>query len=162
MHTLYAPCENRRRLSRNRCYESYRTACFRHKEDLSCEIRERLRQQAVFSVLHFRLCSKACFLKIYGFIWGKAKILLLPCCLGIIGILLVFLAIIAYVNGVLKRFRKISAAEAIRFGTSQEKNAGAKRFTLSGNRLFNTNIFLGIKDVLCKEKDFTPQCLQCW
>lgn len=72
--------------------------------------------------------------------------------LGIIGILLVFLAIMAYVNGVLKRFKKISAAEAIRFGTSQDKNTGTKRFTLSGNRLFNTNIFLGIKDVLSRKK----------
>lgn len=72
--------------------------------------------------------------------------------LGIIGILLVFFAIIAYVNGVLRRFRKISAAEAIRFGTSQEKNAGTKRFNLSGNRLFNTNIFLGVKDVLSRKR----------
>lgn len=40
---------------------------------------------------------------------------------GILGILLVFLAIIAYVSGVLRRFRKITVAEAIRFGTSQEK-----------------------------------------
>ncbi|MCE5169118.1 FtsX-like permease family protein [Paenibacillus profundus] len=72
--------------------------------------------------------------------------------LGIIGILLVFLAIISYVSGVLKRFRKISAAEAIRFGASQEKNAGANRFCLNGNRLFNTNIFLGIKDVLARKR----------
>ncbi|MBK3496381.1 FtsX-like permease family protein [Viridibacillus sp. YIM B01967] len=70
---------------------------------------------------------------------------------GIIGILFVFLAIIAYVSKVLKRFRKISAAEAIRFGTSQEKSAGAKHFCLSGNRLLNTNIFLGIKDVLARK-----------
>lgn len=72
--------------------------------------------------------------------------------LGIIGILLVFLAIIAYVNFVLKRFRKISAAEAIRFGTSQEKTTGVKHFSLSRNRFFNTNIFLGIKDVLTRKK----------
>lgn len=72
--------------------------------------------------------------------------------LGIIGILIVFLTIIAYVNGVLKRFRNISAADAIRFGTSQEKVVGAKRFTLSGNRLINTNIFLGMKDVLSRKK----------
>lgn len=71
---------------------------------------------------------------------------------GIIGILLVFLAIIAYVSGVLRRFRKISAAEAIRFGTSQEKTAGAKRFQLSANRLFHTNVFLGIKDVLARKR----------
>jgi putative ABC transport system permease protein len=69
-----------------------------------------------------------------------------------VGILLVFLSIIAYVNGVLKRFRKISAAEAIRFGISQEKSKGAKRFILNKNRLFNTNIFLGIKDVLTRKK----------
>ncbi|MEC0201827.1 ABC transporter permease [Paenibacillus lautus] len=71
---------------------------------------------------------------------------------GIIGILLVFLAMIAFVSAVLKRFRNISAAEAIRFGTSQEKNIGAKRFYLSGNRLFNTNVFLGIKDVLARKR----------
>jgi putative ABC transport system permease protein len=71
---------------------------------------------------------------------------------GIIGILLVFLAIISYVNGVLRRFRRISAAEAIRFGTSQEKTKGTKRFNLSENRLFSTNIFLGIKDVLARKK----------
>ncbi|MDW0117466.1 FtsX-like permease family protein [Sporosarcina thermotolerans] len=72
--------------------------------------------------------------------------------LGIIGILLVFLSITGYVNGVLKRFRKISAAEAIRFGTSQDKKIGAKRFTLVKNRLFSTNVFLGIKDVLARKK----------
>lgn len=72
--------------------------------------------------------------------------------LGIIGILLVFLAIIAFVSGVLRRFRKISAAEAIRFGTSQENNAGAKRFCLNRNKLLNTNVFLGIKDVLARKR----------
>ncbi|WP_048601004.1 ABC transporter permease [Rubeoparvulum massiliense] len=71
---------------------------------------------------------------------------------GIIGILLVFLTMIAYVSGVLRRFRKISATEAIRFGTSQEKSTGAKRLHLSGNRLLNTNVFLGFKDVLVRKR----------
>ncbi|PAQ16734.1 ABC transporter permease [Bacillaceae bacterium SAOS 7] len=70
---------------------------------------------------------------------------------GIIGIFIVFLAIISYVSKVLKRFQKISAVEAIRFGTSQEKSAGAKRFCLSGNRLLNTNVFLGVKDILMRK-----------
>lgn len=74
---------------------------------------------------------------------------------GITGVLLIFLAMIAYVSGVLKRFRKISASEAIRFGTSQEKSAGAKHFRLSRSRLFNTNVFLGIKDVLSRKKLYT-------
>ncbi|GAB6928275.1 ABC transporter permease [Paenibacillus sp. JCM 10914] len=72
--------------------------------------------------------------------------------LGIISVLLVFLAIISYVNRVLRRFRRISAAEAIRFGTSQEKTTGAQRLTLSGNRLLSANIFLGVKDVLARKK----------
>jgi putative ABC transport system permease protein len=71
---------------------------------------------------------------------------------GIIGVLLVFLAIMAYVNGVLKRFQKISPAEAIRFGMSQEKSAGTRCFHLSQNRLLGTNIFLGIRDVLARKK----------
>lgn len=71
---------------------------------------------------------------------------------GIIGVLLVFLAIMAYVNGVLKRFKKISAVEAIRYGMSQEKSSAAKHFCLSKNSLFNTNVFLGIKDVLARKK----------
>jgi len=70
---------------------------------------------------------------------------------GVTGVLLVFLAIMAFVSRVLKRFRKISAAEAIRFGTSQEKSAGSKHFNLSGNRLLSTNIFLGVKDVLARK-----------
>ncbi|MFJ7826355.1 FtsX-like permease family protein [Psychrobacillus sp. NPDC096623] len=83
---------------------------------------------------------------------GKSENSSFAIILGIIGILVVFLTIVAYVNGVLKRFRKISAAEAIRFGTSQEKKAGAKRFSLIENRLFNTNIFLGMKDVLVRKR----------
>jgi len=70
---------------------------------------------------------------------------------GIIGVLLVFLAIMAYVNGVLKRFRKISPAEAVRFGISQEKSAGTRLFRLSRNRLLGTNVFLGIRDVLARK-----------
>jgi len=73
---------------------------------------------------------------------------------GIISVLIVFLTIIAYVNGVLRRFRKISPAEAIRFGISQEKTSGGKFFRLSMNRLLGTNVFLGMKDVLARRKIF--------
>ncbi len=70
---------------------------------------------------------------------------------GVLGVLIVFIAITSYVNGVLSRFRKISAAQAIRFGTSQEKATGAKHFYLSKNRLLPANIYLGIKDVLARK-----------
>jgi len=71
--------------------------------------------------------------------------------LAIISVALVFLAISAYVNGVLGRFQKIFPAEAVRFGISQEKSGGATHFRLSANKLFDTNIFLGIKDVLARK-----------
>ena len=71
---------------------------------------------------------------------------------GISGVLLVFVAIMAYVNGVLGRFHKISPAEAVRFGIAQEKAAGARLFRLSTNRLLGINTFLGIKDVLTRVK----------
>ena len=47
---------------------------------------------------------------------------------AVIGILLVFLSMTAYVNGVLKRFRKISPAEAIRFGSFSRKVLRYRRF----------------------------------
>ncbi|PKM71821.1 MAG: ABC transporter permease [Firmicutes bacterium HGW-Firmicutes-16] len=72
--------------------------------------------------------------------------------LGIVGILLVFLAVTVFVNSVLRRFKSLSAAEAVRFGTTQEKVSGARHLTLSKNRLFNTNVFLGVKDVLSKKR----------
>ncbi|WP_371811558.1 FtsX-like permease family protein [Sporosarcina sp. Te-1] len=71
---------------------------------------------------------------------------------GMIGSLFVFFAILAYVNGVLKRFYKISGAEAIRFGMSKEPVKGTKRFHLNGNNLLTANIHLGIKDVLSRKR----------
>ncbi|MCX7772661.1 MAG: ABC transporter permease, partial [Clostridia bacterium] len=72
--------------------------------------------------------------------------------LGTIGILFVFTAVVAYVNGVLKRFKNISPAEAIRFGTSQDKAFSSKHFTLGNNKIFDTNVFLGVKDVLSRSR----------
>lgn len=83
---------------------------------------------------------------------GESENAYLATLFGIVGILLVFFTIIIYVNHVLKRFKKISAAEAIRFGTSQDKSTVAKGFCLSKNRLLNTNIFLGVKDVLTRKR----------
>jgi len=71
---------------------------------------------------------------------------------GIMSVMLVFLAIVSYVNGVLGRFRKIHPAEAIRFGISQDKPGGGKSFQLSINKLLSTNAFLGLKDVLARKK----------
>lgn len=83
---------------------------------------------------------------------GEGENTSLAVSLGLCGILLVFISIVAYINVVLKRFRKISAAQAIRFGSSQEKKPGAKHLSLNNNKLLTTNIFLGINDVLSRKK----------
>ncbi|PXV90326.1 putative ABC transport system permease protein [Lachnotalea glycerini] len=71
---------------------------------------------------------------------------------GLLGAILICGIILLYVNGVLGRFRKISAAQAVRYGAPQEKSKSSKIFRLSNNRLFSRNIFLGIKDVLSRKK----------
>lgn len=68
------------------------------------------------------------------------------------GVALVFLVITAYVNGVLGRFRKIPAAQAVRFGISQEKPRRKKSHPLNPNFFLGTNTLLGIKDVMAAKK----------
>lgn len=108
----------------------------------------------VGSVLGFLLSIffKGTLLENIRLYMGESENASMATALGLIGILLVFFLIIAYVKGVLKRFQKISVAEAIRFGFSQEKSVGTKRFMLSKNKLLNTNVFLGIKDVLARKR----------
>ena len=71
---------------------------------------------------------------------------------GLIGVVIIFLIIILYVNRVLCCFNKISAAEAIRFGAPKEKSKKSKNFLLSNNSLFSRNVFLGIKDIYSRKK----------
>jgi putative ABC transport system permease protein len=71
---------------------------------------------------------------------------------GVLGALVIFLMVMWYVRVVLRRFRRISAAQAVRFGAPQEKSKAAKGFHFSENRLFSRNVFLGVKDVLSRKK----------
>ena len=71
---------------------------------------------------------------------------------GFIGAIAIFLVVMLYINHVLNRFRRIPAAQAVRFGAPQEKTKLAKRFLLSKSRLISRNVFLGIKDVLVRKK----------
>lgn len=86
---------------------------------------------------------------------GESNHSSLAALLGILGVFLVFVLMLSYVNRVLRRFRTISAAKAIRFGTSLQENGSHKKetfFLLSKNRFLDTNVFLGIKDVLSRKK----------
>lgn len=71
---------------------------------------------------------------------------------GLLGAMVICGVVMLCVNGVLQRFRKISAVQAVRFGTPQEKPKSVRTFRLSNNRLFSRNIFLGIKDTLSRKK----------
>ncbi len=75
--------------------------------------------------------------------------------LGAAGTALIFLAVLAFVNGVLRRFKRLSAAEAVRFGTTQEKSAVNRGLSLSRNRFINTNILMGIMDVFSRKRLYT-------
>lgn len=78
---------------------------------------------------------------------GQSNRELLAILLGGCGAALVMGVVILYVWGVLRRFRKISPVQAIRFGAPAERVKGKKGITLEKNHLFSANAFLGIKDV---------------
>jgi len=77
--------------------------------------------------------------------------LLLGLICGFAGAAAIYGVVLLYVNGVLRRFREISAAQAVRFGAPREKSNSARGFRLSNNRLFSWNVFLGIKDILTRK-----------
>ena len=79
--------------------------------------------------------------------------------LGIIGAGIIFFIVVLYVNSTLRRFKKISAAQAIRFGAPQERSKVVKGFLLSENKLLSPNIFLGMKDVLSRKKLYVTMLL---
>ncbi|GAB2543733.1 ABC transporter permease [Gracilibacillus alcaliphilus] len=72
--------------------------------------------------------------------------------LAIFGSIVVFLLVIGYIHFLLRRFRTISAASALRNGSPGEKSSRKKYPFLSKNRLLPINIFLGVKDVLSRKK----------
>jgi putative ABC transport system permease protein len=79
--------------------------------------------------------------------------------IGFLGAALIFFVVMLYVKAVLRRVRKISAAEAVRFGAPQEKSKAAKGFRFSQNKLFSRNVFLGVKDVLSRKSLYVTMFL---
>lgn len=71
---------------------------------------------------------------------------------GAAGAAVVFLLILLYVNWNLRRFNKISAVQAVRFGTETGSAVSIGAISFSGNKLFSANFLLGIKDVLARKR----------
>ncbi|MCB6645246.1 FtsX-like permease family protein [[Clostridium] scindens] len=72
--------------------------------------------------------------------------------LGLGGDLLLLCMILLYLRRILKRFRKLSAAQAIRSGSAWEKGNNPGIFRLSGNRCLSTNLFLGLRDIITRKR----------
>lgn len=68
--------------------------------------------------------------------------------LPIIGAGIVFGAIIIFCMIVLRRFRRISPLEALRFGMVQDKGTRTGKYVLSHSRIKDVNLFLGVSEVL--------------
>lgn len=60
--------------------------------------------------------------------------------------------VLLYVGGVLRRFRRVSAVQAVRYGAAQEKSRASRSLRLSRSRFLSRNVFLGIQDILSRKK----------
>lgn len=95
---------------------------------------------------------KSPFMKNIRLYMGESNSPFLGLIFAFLGAMLVCVVVMLYVNRVLRRFRNISAAQAVRFGSAKEQSKSFGSFRLSQNKLFSKNIFLGIKDVLTRKK----------
>ncbi|MBE6023268.1 MAG: ABC transporter permease [Cellulosilyticum sp.] len=84
--------------------------------------------------------------------FGESENTLWSYIISVFGVFLIFLLIMAYINGILKSFKTLSSADAIRFGSVQEKQKSTMFFRLSHKKILSTNTFLGIKDILMRKK----------
>lgn len=78
--------------------------------------------------------------------------------LPLLGALAVFLVVVAFCRLVLRRFKKVSAVEAMRDINITATGYGAKRFKLSGSNFSNVHIYLGIKAVLSRFSMYGVLC----
>ncbi|MGM0500598.1 MAG: FtsX-like permease family protein [Bacillota bacterium] len=62
----------------------------------------------------------------------------------------VALMVIIFSLIVLRRFKKISAVEAIRMGSRGDLNLNSSRFSLFKNKYLNSSVFLGFRDVILR------------
>jgi putative ABC transport system permease protein len=74
------------------------------------------------------------------------------------GTFIVFLSVVLFCRIVLRRFRKISAVEAIHTGILNAKQRFTKSFSLSDSKLNNINVFLGMKAVFNRFGEYGILC----
>jgi putative ABC transport system permease protein len=85
---------------------------------------------------------------------GKAPLSIFELLIPAAASLLIALIVILFSLLVLKRFKKVSAVEAIRMGSTGGIYSNNKKLALHKNKKINSNIFLGLRDVLLRFKTY--------
>ncbi len=85
---------------------------------------------------------------------GKAPLSIFEMIISPVSSFLIAIIVILFSLLVLKRFKKISAVEAIRMGSSGGIYSNNKKLTLHKNKTLNSNIFLGLRDVILRFKTY--------
>ncbi|WP_293198249.1 FtsX-like permease family protein [Paenibacillus sp.] len=85
---------------------------------------------------------------------GKAPATLLHFAVPLLAAGLIFTMVVLFCRAVLRRFRSISAVEALRTGSLGDTKIVRNRLRLSRNRWSSVPIFLGLKDVVQRVKMF--------
>ncbi|WP_018591325.1 ABC transporter permease [Terrisporobacter glycolicus] len=78
---------------------------------------------------------------------------------SVIGVCLIFLIIMFFINGILKKFKKISAAHSLHSSNAGEKTSTSKLCHINISSILGANIFMGIKDVFCRKKLYTTMLI---
>lgn len=89
---------------------------------------------------------------------GAARKSVLHYLVPILATVLIFLLMVSFCQFTLRRFRRITASDALRSGSIGESQISKNFLPLSKNRFMNVNIFLGLKDVLGRFKVFGLLC----
>src|SRR6056297_703110 len=85
---------------------------------------------------------------------GKAPLSIFEMIISPASSFLIAIIVILFSLLVLKRFKKISAVEAISMGSSGGIYSNNKKLTLHKNKTINSNIFLGLRDVILRFKTY--------
>ena len=72
--------------------------------------------------------------------------------LSLLAPILIYIMIVMYCKNVLKRIDKISAVEALRKDLMEKGKKRKNSFSLLNNKIFSTNIYMGIRDVFKRAK----------
>ena len=100
------------------------------------------------------LLLNSVFMKNIALYIGKAPASFVESILPFLSAFLVAVIVIGFSLLVLRRFKRISAVEAIRMGNAGFSYAKKAKLALYRNKWINNNIFLGLRDVLLRFKQY--------